>query len=380
MEFIEATKKATQILNEEKARPTTSYVAAQSSELATAMKNLFGQFDLQKERAQRPRQVHESPHEFRLVGVNYGLLLALFSQVAVDERPNFVAFLLTRISMRSTSVNDLPLVTEFNIRTGNKQELIRFIGESSLSDGLLKVLTQLEETIALNFNLFSDDELEQLATTLRDILRRAREKNTKFLVARSGSSQVPNPNYDQRLAAVARQIAYICEGLVEECTQARYFYLKGALQQNANLEVNLDKTAVEGYLKNLGFSGPLLEALNAAEQDFRESATPFELKNCLGHLRSFLEELHEQASKPFATKVGVDAPKKWGESTDILRKGEFLSAQEQSLALALYTLISDKGVHPLIAEREYARLLRNVVVEYGLLFLTKLARSGIHLR
>jgi len=45
----------------------------------------------------------------------------------------------------------------------------------------------------------------------------------------------------------------------------------------------------------------------------------------------------------------------------------------------LYTLLSDEGVHPIIAEKEYARLARNVVIEYALLFLRKLEKQGAKL-
>jgi hypothetical protein len=41
--------------------------------------------------------------------------------------------------------------------------------------------------------------------------------------------------------------------------------------------------------------------------------------------------------------------------------------------------LSDEGVHPLIAEKEFARLLRNVVIEYGLMFLTMLEKKGIRI-
>jgi hypothetical protein len=34
--------------------------------------------------------------------------------------------------------------------------------------------------------------------------------------------------------------------------------------------------------------------------------------------------------------------------------------------------MSDTAVHRLVAEREYARLMRNMSIEYGLLLLTKL--------
>ena len=337
------------------------------------------QQDLQTERLKRPRPVHESSDDFQLKSINYELLLALFSQVSDNDRSAFINFLLSRIP-ESKKLHDLPLVTEFCIRLGYKQELIRAIDGSPLTAGLLSVLTRLEETIALNFNLFSDDELEQLATTLRGLRAKAYAKTYQSSrPRREGDPRTPNPEYDAWLAPIAKQIVAACDALVQQCQQARYWYLKGALQQNANLEINLDKTRVEGYLKSLGFSGLLLQALNAAEQDFRGSATPFELKNCLGHLRSFLEGLHEQACKPFAAKAGTVVPKKWGKSTEMLRNNKLLSVQEESLATSLYTLISDEGVHPLIAGREYARLLRNMVIEYGLMFLSKLEKAGITL-
>jgi hypothetical protein len=41
--------------------------------------------------------------------------------------------------------------------------------------------------------------------------------------------------------------------------------------------------------------------------------------------------------------------------------------------------MSDTSVHPLAAEREYARLLRNVVIEYGVMFLTILDKNGVRI-
>ena len=93
-----------------------------------------------------------------------------------------------------------------------------------------------------------------------------------------------------------------------------------------------------------------------------------------------MEGLHEQACQPIAAKAGTAAPKKWGKSTEMLRGNALLTVQEEQFATALYALISDEGVHPLFAEREYARLLRNMAIEYGLMFLTKLEKAGINVR
>jgi hypothetical protein len=380
MEISEATRKAAQILNEERARPTISYAPDTGKDLVTALTRLPLMQTYVEERRRRPRVVHESPDEFRFRGTNYELLLALFSQVSTGDRPSFVAFLVSRWSkLASSSSGDVPLIAEFCIRTGNKEALVDAIQKAPLTLGLVAVLHQLEETIALNFNLFSDDELGRLAKVLSAVSANAYRKTYSSIGPRGGPA-AKNPEYDPKIASTAKETVSVCNGLVEECTQARYWYLKGVLQQSANLEVNVDKAKVEGYLKSLGFSGPLLEALNSAEQDFRSTATLFELKSSLGHLRSFMEGLHEQACQPIAAKAGTAAPKKWGKSTEMLRGNALLTVQEEQFATALYALISDEGVHPLFAEREYARLLRNMAIEYGLMFLTKLEKAGINVR
>jgi hypothetical protein len=64
-------------------------------------------------------------------------------------------------------------------------------------------------------------------------------------------------------------------------------------------------------------------------------------------------------------------------TTGYLRQKGFLSQQEEDFVTSLSTLISDEGVHPLIAEPEYARLLRKVVIECGVMFLA-IGQKGRH--
>jgi hypothetical protein len=78
-----------------------------------------------------------------------------------------------------------------------------------------------------------------------------------------------------------------------------------------------------------------------------------------------------------AENIWRPPPSKWGEALKYLRDNAVLTKQEESFAAQLYTLMSDAGVHPLIAEREYARLMRNMSIEYGLLLLTKLDKLGL---
>jgi hypothetical protein len=188
---------------------------------------------------------------------------------------------------------------------------------------------------------------------------------------------VKNPHYIRGREAEANQIVKSIDGIAKECQQARFWYLKGMLQRTVNLEVESDKTKVEGFLATLGFRSDLLGALDAAERDYKSTSTAFELKNCLGHLRSFIEHIHRDAAKAIATAAGGTVEDRWGPALIYLRQQRLFTLQHEEFVAKLYTLISDESVHSLGAEREYARLLRNVVIEYGLMFLTVLAKSGV---
>ena len=96
-------------------------------------------------------------------------------------------------------------------------------------------------------------------------------------------------------------------------------------------------------MHKLGFSRVLTAALEETQRSYREATSAFEYKECISHFRSFLEDLHKKACVLVHAKRG---------------------------GTSLYRLISDMGVHPLAAEREYARLMRNMNIEYGLMFRT----------
>jgi hypothetical protein len=70
----------------------------------------------------------------------------------------------------------------------------------------------------------------------------------------------------------------------------------------------------------------------------------------------------------------------WNDILMFLKNIGFLTEQQDKFARGLHALLSDEGVHPLIAEREFARLLRNMSIEYGLMFLTMFEKKGITLR
>lgn len=96
------------------------------------------------------------------------------------------------------------------------------------------------------------------------------------------------------------------------------------------------------------------------------------------HLRTFFERLHEQvaiklhAEKP-ETRDGTDLLK-CQQIIDHLERQDVLTTKTKALGRALYSILSEEGVHALESTREYVRLCRNMVAEYGLILFYELER------
>lgn len=379
MNLDDALGKAVQILNEEQVRPTVSYSATEDSPNSINWPQLVETMLLTTtERQQRPRRVHENPKSFTFKSTNFDLLLKIFGQVPSAERTDFIARLLTLVRNPPAAslprgpvtfpifegrTSALPLIAEFSVRTGHLNELLDATRvPETPSASLAVMLQQFEEMIALNFNLFSEAELINIPTGLAH-LRKIAEEHAR----RTG--------YD----SVGGEIVSSINGITAECQQAGYWYLKGALQELPNLQIEADKRKVENFLVKLGFTHDMVQALNEAEREYSTTATPFELKNCLGHLRSFLEHLHRRAAKSIASTAGTQVTDRWSYATIFLRQRDYFTKEHEAFVTSLYALVSDESVHALGAEREYARLLRSVVIEYGVMFLTTLDKRGVRI-
>jgi hypothetical protein len=407
MDVEEALEKARRIVIEEEAQPTLGYVYVSAQwprskfyqqvnlQNAGYTAGMAAQMGLQDERKVRPRYVYEDPRLFVFRSTNFDLLIKIFSQVADNDRSLFVDRILTLVRRPigakdktgvqtvfpsfDGKISALALIAEFSIRTGYLKEFLAATAAPVLpTPSLAIMLMEMEEMIAHNFNLFSDTDLVAVPKGLAN-LREIAERQTYSAQGWRGEPVVENPHYKQGYQDIGKDIVTIIDAITEECRKARYFYLKGALQELPNLEIESDKLKVEEYLVKLGFTGEMVKALNAAESDYKSTATPFELKNCLGHLRSFLEHLHRRSAKAIADAAGDPLNDRWGDATLYLRNGGYLTKQHEAFIASLYTLISDNSVHPLGADREYARLLRNVVIEYGVMFLSVLDKKGIRI-
>jgi len=395
MELREALSKADQILDEERVSPTVNYDCAPQTEqgVTKAFVAIAGTLNLATMRNERPRRIIENPTWYRFRSTNYDLLCAILTRLSENDRPAFISGVALRLvsppgcMRRNYSVafpgwnnlsSELPLVAEFIVRNHGKAQLIRALFEAQRIPGHAPLLRQLEEMIALNYTVFTDSDYETLASAMVNISANAAAKERRYrtlsLVERK---KVDAEILETSAIGLCLEVEASSKAIAEQCRKARYLYLRGSLSEGLNLEVNQDKIAVEQYIQQYGFPHTLVESMNEAERLYRDGATPFDFKGSMGNLRSFLENVHGEAMPALHAKFGGQFPQKWGEGLAYLSRNQVLSKTEEQFVASLYTLISDEGIHPLIAEKEDARLTCNIVIEYALRFFRKVEKLGV---
>jgi hypothetical protein len=175
MDARDAIRKAGQILDEERVEPTVRYESAAADRVIAAMAALSGPL---RERGQHPRTVQEHPEGFQFKSTNFELLCAILDQIPEQGKTALFASLASRIKDPRSfchepgpvlgagtwrrCLSELPLVAEFLVRRGDKQMFTSVLGEAAASPSLTLLLLQLEEMIALNFTLFTEEEYLQL--------------------------------------------------------------------------------------------------------------------------------------------------------------------------------------------------------------------------
>lgn len=100
---------------------------------------------------------------------------------------------------------------------------------------------------------------------------------------------------------------------------------------------------------------------------------------CMDRIRALLIEVCRQIAGRVAATHGKDEQLRGRQDREVVEylartDIAFLTKQEQGLLRALYSLTSEYGAHRLIAEREHARLTKNIAYEVFLLLMEKLRR------
>jgi hypothetical protein len=402
MELTEAQNQARLIFENEQNHPTLNYRYI-SSEWPEEMKYEqnpswsaagAGMMALPRIRKRLPRKVYENPNNWQLESANYTLIMAIYSQLSETNRGLFLGgslnvwtrkYIPSRMEAQhwwpswNGHTSALPLLAEFCIRNGQLKLLLDVLKNVEMPTASVAVMfAQFSEMITLNFNVFTDAELAAMPEALKPVREMADAQTWQSRRPRGVHGQTEtNPRYKEGFRSEGAEIVRGIDAFLVQCQEARYWYVKGVLLQARNPEIEGDKTQVISYLERLGFTDNMRQSLNVAEQNYRGESDGFELKTCLGHLRSFLEQLHIQACIPIAVSISDPAPpEKWGKATAYLRTNGILSQMEEAFVTSLYTLVSDEAIHPSVAQREYARIRRNMIIEYGLLFLSVLDKRG----
>ena len=347
---------------------------------------------LTDQRRQYPRTVTEIPSIYKLRSANLDLLMRIYGQVEESVRPQLINFLSRRIECGETHsihqpirVSRPPSIKTSNFLLslksapgrGNGGSLLCGDGKASdANDSSCDHDDQLEDMIALNWDLFSRDQLGEIPNLLAP-LREVASRQTQGERCEYSKRRW----YETDSKAPAQKIVECIDGISKECTRGPLLLPEEGFAAQHKSEIESDKSKVESFLTKLGFSRVLIGALNEAEKDYAVSSNRFKLKDCLVHLRSFIEHLHLEAADRIAADKGDQAPSNWGTAVPFLRVHGYITIQQEKFAFGLYTLLSDEGVHPLsMAERVFARLLRNMVIEYGYMFLTVMEAKGIQLQ
>lgn len=410
MEMGEAWDRVQRILVEERVRPTVGYhdrvyelrQQDQGKPFSEELLEITGRWsklymnprlNLTKDRQYRPRLVHEFPGEYVFRSENFDLLSIVFGQLAAEDRVGLIHVMTRWLSGRDcfrktdnvhiypayrNMVSEFPLIAEFLVRRGHAKDLFEALSEiNNPTIPLVLLFLELEDMIALNFTLFSDEELREIPRQLHSALKflwaiaKAKDNARPTLLAKEGKER----------AQLALQICVSIKGVVEQCRTARHYYLKEQLlNENPNLEIEGDKKKLTDSLSTLGFDPVLIETLRKAEDLYQPTSDGFDLKSCIGLLRSFIERMHIDSAASLAKSISVSVVNSWDPSTTFLKNHSVITQQQDKFARGLYALLSDEGVHPVMARREFCRLSRNMVIEYGVMFLGVLSDKGVKIR
>lgn len=152
----------------------------------------------------------------------------------------------------------------------------------------------------------------------------------------------------------------------------RYERLKAQLTEHDNPEINTDKQALLSRAEELGFPPELTPVLEQIDLKLAAANSPFDYKDCLGHIRTVFEKVFEHSAKA-VSKISGNALSahaqggKFNETKGFLVSQGLFSEKEANAVQALYTFVSADGAHAFGSAPEKARVAKNCVIEWSML-------------
>jgi hypothetical protein len=185
MTNYEAEQKAKLILTRERKEPTVHYESVPEPPAIIGTLYYLTPWQWDFPRDSRPRKVRENPEEVDFKSESFDLLVAIYDELPGQDKSTFSAELAMRIcrsdcfhrkpgETRNAGTakqcsSELPVIAEFLVRKGSKPEFFQALREANVSPGLSLMLMELEDMIAFNFTVFTDEEYGELGRSVNQL-------------------------------------------------------------------------------------------------------------------------------------------------------------------------------------------------------------------
>jgi len=177
------------------------------------------------------------------------------------------------------------------------------------------------------------------------------------------------------IAARVRPVT-LSDPIVNEATavisRIRYLRLAKEIREQRNPAIDADRRELLSRLQLMGFSEKLSQASDEIEARAALAATDIDVKAVMDLVRTFLEEVVEEASRKIEAKAEKAAPagpkvNHYAPYLQYLESAGIVGREEGELLQKLYNFLSNQGTHKLGAAPEQLRVAHVTVIEWCLL-------------
>ncbi|MPY86916.1 MAG: hypothetical protein GEU99_03245 [Luteitalea sp.] len=307
----------------------------------------------------------------RLVSEPAEMLQRLYAAAGLEERAAFAPTLIAN-------------VTEVNARVAARTliaigDVAALCGVRSTDRRSIELWRGAIHALRFESTLVSDSDLDVLEHHSRLLDRWASADAYERLKARTaGDSRLPTgvgirPTRDHPGPwEVRTDLHGIAGELRSVIARVRYLRLAHKLRTGQNPALDADRQVLLSRLHSLGFSNALISACGEIESRISTARTDIDVKSVMDLVRTFLEEVVEEASRKIEHKVGSPAPSgaKMSHYTpyrQYLENGGIIGPEESELLQKLYNFLSNQGAHRLGTAPEQLRVAYATVIEWCML-------------
>jgi hypothetical protein len=286
-----------------------------------------------------------------------------------SDKSTFISFLAAKLTPTEGLQRESSIITVTLARTGQLKRLADRLGSwVDLSEHYLASLERIAEMLRFEPDFFSDIDLSaisNLATNINtglDAIFRVERRRRRTWIE---DSDIP-------LFSQVHEMAANLDHLAAEVPLFRYRqYLLG----ETNLEINHDYEELIESVKNLRLSDAVALHLQHIERTFRTSKDDFDYASCLRSCRAFQEDIVSEAVGLVSLKkMGEVAEKRrnFGQGVSFLEAQAIMTTPEKGLFNVLNGFLSQEGAHSAYADREQARIAKNILIELSWLLMKRL--------